>query len=409
MTERDEAHGIPGQELLHRGISRRGALKAGAFAGAAFFAAHATGNYGLVQAAAKQGLIPPSSSVAVHRSRADDFDDTPIDPVAVMDGSAGWFPSRYGPGDELGAINEITPQKTLEAWRLIKNNKNKPPKTYSLGELMEPGIPAYPGRAYEQTLNAPSTEPPYAGDNMLNGSEERISTTYHIATQLDGLPHIGVGDVFYNGFRASELIAPDGSGVLHLGSHLVPPFITRGILLDVLSVKVEQGASDALGDPVDGKPILANSYRITVEDLQAAMQRAKIRSIEPGDVVVIRTGWTHLFSATDEDKKARYLATEPGIYLREARWLAQFRPAVVASDTWALEVLPPPEPYTTTQLFPVHQELITHHGIRIGEAFRSEDLVADGVHEFVFFYTGQRAKGSTATNVQPGALASPWK
>src|SRR5690606_41070473 len=162
-------------------------------------------------------------------------------------------------GDELGAINEITPQKTLEAWRLIKNNKNRPPKTYSLGELMEPGIPAYPGRAYEQTLNAPSTEPPYAGDNMLNGSEERISTTYHIATQLDGLPHIGVGDVFYNGFRASELIAPDGSGVLHLGSHLVPPFITRGILLDVLSVKVEQGASDALGDPVDGKPILANS------------------------------------------------------------------------------------------------------------------------------------------------------
>lgn len=132
-----------------------------------------------------------------------------------------------------------------------------------------------------------------------------------------------------------------------------------------------------------------------------------IEGIEPGDVVVIRTGWTHLFSPTDETKKARYLATEPGIYLREARWLAQFRPAVVASDTWALEVLPAPGEFGATQFFPVHQELITHHGIRIGEAFRTEDLVADGVSEFVFFYTGQKARGATAANVQPGALASP--
>lgn len=95
---------------------------------------------------------------------------------------------------------------------------------------------------------------------------------------------------------------------------------------------------------------------------------------------------------------------EPGIYLREARWFAHHRPAIVASDTWALEVLPAPEPWTAMQLFPVHQELITHHGIRIGEAFRAEELAADGIYEFVFFNAPQWAKGATASNNAPGAL-----
>ena len=79
-----------------------------------------------------------------------------------------------------------------------------------------------------------------------------------------------------------------------LGQEHVDPFITRGILLDVLSVKLAQGDQMALGEPVNGNPILADSYRITVEDLQDAMKFGGIRQITPGDVVIIRTGWSHL-------------------------------------------------------------------------------------------------------------------
>ena len=103
----------------------------------------------------------------------------------------------------------------------------------------------------------------------------------------------------------------------------------------------------------------------------------------------------------------RYIGLEAGIYLREARWLAQFRPAIVASDAPALEVLPAPAPWTGLQVFPVHQELLTHHGIRIGEAFNSEELAADRLYEFVFFYTPQRGKGATASNTAPAALGQP--
>ena len=353
------------------------------------------------------GVVLVSMGSGRGRDRAQPFNDTPFDPIAVENGSAGWFPSIYdrpNKRDQLGTLNEVTPEKTLQALSLIIPNKNRPPKTYNLGELMEPGINAFGDRVYEQTRVGPSLGPDFPGDNDIVGAEERIFTTYQIATQVDGLSHIGVRSVFYNGFTATDVIAGGPSGAAVLGQEQVNPFITRGILLDVLSVKSAQGKG--LGEPVNGNPILADSYRITVEDLRAAMKFGNIRKITPGDVVIIRTGWTHLFG-TDPKLRDRYIGREPGIYLREARWLAQFRPAIIASDTPALEVLPAPAPWTATQFFPVHQELLTHHGIRIGEAFRSEELAADGVYEFVFFYTPQRAKGATASNTAPAALAQP--
>jgi kynurenine formamidase len=340
----------------------------------------------------------------ISRESEQDFDDTPIDPIAVANGSAGWFPSIYGAGDQLGALNEITPKRTLAALDLIKTRGNRRLKTYNLGEISERGINAFGDRVYEQTRVGPGTT--FGGDNQIVGTEERYSTTYHIATQVDGLPHIGVRGVFYNGFTSAQLTAAGPDGVAVLGQEHVNPFVTRGVLLDVLSVKVEQGDHSALGEPMNGNPILRDSYRITVEDLKDAMKFGGIRRIEAGDVVIIRTGWSHLFG-TDPALRARYIGAEPGIYLREARWLAQFRPAIVASDGPALEVLPAPAPWTGLQLFPVHQELLTHHGIRIGEAFNSEELAADKVYEFVFFYTPQRGKGATASNTAPAALGQP--
>jgi kynurenine formamidase len=344
-----------------------------------------------------------ASTALASSASAQVFDDTPIDPFAVENGSAGWFPSIYGPDDQLGALNEVTPEKTLEALQIIIPNKNKPPKVYNLGELMERGINAFGTRTYEQTRVGPNFGPNYGGDNDLNSMEERISTTYHIATQIDGLPHIGVRSVFYNGFTAEQLTAAGPDGVAALGQEHVPPIVTRGILLDVLSVKLAQGDSAALGPLVDGNPILADSYRITVEDLQAAMAFGNIREIRPGDAVLIRTGWSHLFGK-DPTLRTRYIGREAGIFLREARWLAQFRPAIVGSDGPALEVLPSP---IAGQSFPVHQELLVHHGIRIGEAINTEELAADGVYEFVFFYSPQHAKGATASNTAPGAIGQP--
>src|SRR5882672_1868934 len=52
--------------------------------------------------------------------------------------SGQWWPGPWGPQDVRGANNRITPQKVLEAARLIKTGK-----IYQLGRVLEKGIPLF--------------------------------------------------------------------------------------------------------------------------------------------------------------------------------------------------------------------------------------------------------------------------
>jgi hypothetical protein len=68
--------------------------------------------------------------------------------AATHDPTAGWWPSRYGAGDEAGALNEITPGKVLEAVRLVRHGL-----VYDLAHVLQQDIPAFPGRTFRQLLN----------------------------------------------------------------------------------------------------------------------------------------------------------------------------------------------------------------------------------------------------------------
>lgn len=390
--------------LAHTELSRRAAL---GLAGKAAATAALTGTglaatAGTAQAARRPRWLDTGS-----------YDDTMFD-VALAE-AGGWAPTRYGAGDERGTFNEVTPRKTTEALRLLSSGR--PTKTYNLGELMTNGFPAYqttPPRVYEQRLTVLGYTPPAdfvaqggilqsttpLGPNRVSVHEERFPQgyTYQIVTQLDGLNHIGVGATFYNGFQGPEIAEPYGTS--RLGNEVMGPIVTRGVLLDVLGLKLAQGDDAALSQNADGGPILTDDYRITLEDIRAAMERGRIRDITPGDVVLFRTGWNTVARTEPE----RYLAQEPGIYLREARWLAARRPAIIGSDSWALEVLGNP---VVQAAFPVHQELLVKHGIRIGEGIVTDELAADGVYEFVYLTTPQYAQGATASNTPPAALAQP--
>jgi hypothetical protein len=69
-------------------------------------------------------------------------------PAAAQDAMAGWWPSKYGAGDEAGALNEITPGKVLEAVRLVRQGL-----VYDLAHVLHQDIPAFPGRTFRQLLN----------------------------------------------------------------------------------------------------------------------------------------------------------------------------------------------------------------------------------------------------------------
>jgi hypothetical protein len=48
---------------------------------------------------------------------------TQTQPTAAQDATSGWWPSKYGADDQAGALNEITPGKTLEAVRLVRRGR----------------------------------------------------------------------------------------------------------------------------------------------------------------------------------------------------------------------------------------------------------------------------------------------
>lgn len=404
------------QGHLEGRLSRRRALGLAARASAA--GALGTLGFAAAPAAPREEVSPPDpggDGTTHHRTpRWDDSDDM-FDVEAVEAGA--WAPGPYGPEDQRGSFNEVTPAKTAAALAMLR--PGRPVTTFNLGDLMVNGYPAYPvavpPRVYHQQLTVLGYTPPPSffaeggflqdpiplGPNRISSHEERFPAggTFQIATQIDNLNHVGVGDMFYNGFLGPDLAA--GHGTKALGNEHMGSIVTRGIVLDILGMKVANGRTGDYFETETGAPVLRDGYRITVEDMRAAMRRQRLSAITPGDVVLLRTGWNQLV----REDPLRYLGAEPGIWHREARWLGAHRPALVGSDSWGLECLDPE--LIGDLLFPVHQELFLRFGIRIGEGIVTDGLVEAGVSEFVFVVTPQHALGATAGNTPPIALAQP--
>lgn len=357
-----------------------------------------------------------SSTTGKHGPSSGAYSDEMFDVDAVLAGA--WSLSAYGPGDQRGTFNELSAERTAAALAILK--PGRPVNTYQLGESMFNGFPAYPSnppRTHEMYLYTIGFEPPEGfvegggivagtepiGQNKVGVMEERFAAnfTFQIGSQIDGLNHISVGTNFYNGFQGPEIATPTGAAAL--GNENMGPVVARGVIYDVVGLKVATGKSEDLFTAPNGEAVLRDDYRITLDDLQACLRRQGVAQPGAGDVPIIRTGWTHLVR-TDAN---RYLAQEPGIYLEEARYFADRKVALVAADSWALEVLSPA--VTGGNAFPVHQLLIVKEGVRIGESFVVEDVVADHCYEGVLIATPENVPGATCGSSAPAFLGQPGR
>lgn len=286
---------------------------------------------------------------------------------------ASWYPSEWGRDDERGAANRLTAEKVLKAASLIKEGK-----IYQLGRVYEIGMPVFGTRHY--SLRIPAMSGPL-GENMITWHEEIVSGEIgQIGTQFDGLGHVGIGDLYYNGFNRHEFASAEG--LTKIGVENAGAFVTRGILIDVPAYK--------------GIERLADGYEITLTDLKATLHHQGT-TISDGDVILIHTGWGE-FWATDSE---RYNATEPGIGLEAARYLVEQKIVMVCADNWGVEVVPNPNELLA---FPVHQLLLPKNGIYILENVVTEELAADRVYEFAFMFVPLRLKGATGSPGNPIAI-----
>ncbi len=294
--------------------------------------------------------------------------------VTVVRGQADrWYPSRWGAADQRGAANRITPAKVLEAKALIKTGT-----LYQLGHVYESGMPMYGTRHY--SLRIPYAFP-MPGKNQAVYHDEVISGELgQIGTQFDGLGHLGIGDLFYNGNKRSEFAQAEG--LMKLGIENVGAIVTRGVLIDVAAFK--------------GVAQLPDKYEITVDDLKGALQKEGVQ-IRSGDMVLIHTGWGSLWMKDN----AKFGATEPGIGLAAGQFLVDAEVVVVGADTWGVEVMPNPD---STLSAPVHQLLLAKNGIYLHENLITADLARDNGYEFMYTYAPLRLKGATGSPGNPIAI-----
>jgi len=232
-------------------------------------------------------------------------------------------PSKWGAGDQRGSGNMMKPETVLRAAKLIRTGE-----VFELGAVLSPD----PREAF---INAGRvfniyTKPSPPIPNARQVNEELVVTELgQIGTQFDAFAHQMWGDSFYNCFKLGDI--GTRTGFKKLGVEHVGGLVTRGVLIDVAGSK--------------GVDMLPTSYNITPEDLQQALAKASQR-LQPGDAVLIRTGWSKLMGKENE----RYGTLNPGIGIAAGQWLLAQEPMMIAADNCCVELRPSERPHS----LPIH-------------------------------------------------------
>jgi kynurenine formamidase len=288
--------------------------------------------------------------------------------------SQDWVPSRYGADDRIGAANNLSSDIVLQAARLITTGK-----VYSLGVETGEDSPAYGTRTFTIDIIASGADVP-VGTDVVTANDEHVITSFGIGSQIDGLGHLGIGNQYYNGLTSAQIVA-DG-GLVELGTHTIPPIVTRGILLDM---------TRHFGVNMVSEGTAFNRAQI---EAAASAQGLQIRS---GDVVLFHTGWMQLLGTDNQ----RFISVQPGVGVEGAEYLADLGVVAIGADTPALEVIPFENPQ---RMFAVHQTLLAKEGVYILENMNTAELAADSVQEFMFVLGQPKFKGAVQTVVNPIAI-----
>jgi kynurenine formamidase len=266
---------------------------------------------------------------------------------------------KWGPDDELGTLNYITPERIARAARLVTAGK-----VFPLGVPLQREGPQSGTRARFNPIHTmfrdggdrPRTPAEVEAAEGYGGSDDWIVMPLQCVTQWDSLAHIFYEGQMYNGYSA-DLVTSSGAAKNSIDK-TSGKIAGRGVLLDVARHK--------------GVRALEPGYAITVDDLEATA-RAENVQVEPGDLLLIRTG--HMSRYLDKKDWRHYdLDPFPGVSVYTARWMHARQIAAVACDNYAVEVRPSEIAGFRN---PFHVVAIPNMGLTLGEIFFLEDLAAD--------------------------------
>jgi kynurenine formamidase len=310
---------------------------------------------------------------------------------------------KWGPDDQLGTLNYITAEKIARTTAMVKKGRviplSIPVDAYgpqgAHGFRRNPiHIMSVDGGDAEAARHLASwggsTEAQIAElwQGPLRFNDDYIIMPLQAGTQWDALSHVYYDGQLYNGYPASAVTSFGATKdsidkVAERGM-----IVTRGVLLDVARHR--------------GVKHLAPNTIVFPEELDEVAKAEGI-NVEPGDVVIVRTGWWVNFLETRDGEA--WTTGSPGLSWRCAEWLYDKQAAAVACDNIAVEVFPSE---TEDAILVFHLLAIRDMGMMLGEIWDlevlSQDCAADGVYAFLLVAQPLRVTGAVGSPVNPVAI-----
>lgn len=260
--------------------------------------------------------------------------------------------------------------------------KQPEPQVYDLGQPYFAGMPHHPNHpAFLMTMMKRHGD--YVAKGEVSSASEAITLGGHVGTHIDALCHFSCGGKLHGGIIAAE-VQSFTAGMSKYSVDTIPPILRHGVLLDIAGLA--------------GVDALPSDFSIAPAHLESAASAAGIE-IQPGDVVLLRTGWARFW-----EDPARYITggsgaevRGPGPQIEGARWLSERGILAAGSDTIAFEKVP-------DSSMPVHVHLLVDSGIHIIEALNLEELARDKVYSFDFIASPMKIRGGTGAPVRPLAI-----
>jgi kynurenine formamidase len=325
----------------------------------------------------------------------------------------------WGPDDQLGRLNLLTPDKVLKGIAEVREGR-----TFCLSLPLD-----YPGGTAVNPRRHPPRLMPTERNGMPNMTyplrredprlvdvicDDVVVMTLQYSTQWDSLAHVGQlfdadGDgepeiVFYNGYRAGEhIIGP----VDYRGGREE----ARGEHVGATALSIDQMAAHG----VQGRGVMidleAHCGRggsfVGYDALMRILEQDKV-TVEEGDLVCFRTGYDRVLLGMNRNPDPQVLTANPGAGLdgRDPKlldWITRSGVVALISDNRAVEQVPSrPCSEDPCASLPLHAHCLFKLGVYLGEIWHLSELAdwlrAHGRSRFLLTAPPLRL---------PGAVGSP--
>ena len=281
---------------------------------------------------------------------------------------------RWGPDDELGALNLITPAKRLAAITLVREGI-----TVSLASTAQT----------ERTIDNPCPLEWEMANANRGGATDRIS--YRCihgpgTTHIDGFAHRFFNGRMWNGYEVADLVTMEEGALKNDILTMKDGIVTRGVLYDIPRLK--------------GVPYLEPGTRITVEDLEAWEAQTGAR-VGPGDAMLLRWGrWARQEAIGAFDTGAEAAGLDNSVI----PWLKARDIALIGWETPGYRPRPPGD----LSGIPLHDFALTMLGIHLLDRADldalSEVAAAQGRWEFMLTLAPLPIPNGTGSPVNPIAI-----